>query len=118
MRTCGEVPLGGVLSGVHWLPLSLEPPPFSELTLNIFDYLEGLWRAGENLWGDATGWGPVWGPLASIVTRTSYLQRTRDNLEGCGELVRTYREVPLGGVLSGVHWPPLSPEPPPFKGLT
>ena len=35
-------------------------------------------------------------------------------LRGCGELVRTCGEVPLGGVLSGVGWPQLSPQPPPF----
>ena len=38
-------------------------------------------------------------------------------LRGCGELVRTCGELPMGGVLSGVRWPPLSPEPPPFRGL-
>ena len=114
-----ELPLGGVLSRVHWPPLSPEPPPL--LPSNIFDYLEGLWGAGENLCGGAAGQGPVWGPLASTVLRTSFLQtdtyveQLLTILRDCGELVRTCGEVPLGGVLSGVHWPPLSPEPPPYR---
>ena len=106
MKTCVEVPLGGVLSGVHWPPLSPEPSTFSEL----FDNLEGLWRAGQNLWGVATGWGPVWGPLTPTVPRTSSLKRAY--LEHLDYLERLWRAgVNLWGGATGSSsvWGPLAP---------
>ena len=118
VRTCGEVPLDGVQSWVH-CPQDLLLSD-RHLCRTTFDYLERLWRAGENLWGGATVWGPVLGRLAPIVPTTSSLHKDLPRisltiLRGCGELVRTCGKVPLGGVLSGDRLPPLSPESLPFR---